>query len=111
MNSIIKIIAEEDIRACKKHGEYFSSDHEAAAVIAEEYEEASKELELCLSALKVWWKLVREDNSDGYKYRQIHLIYSKAMLAACECVQLAQTIFKAGKTTKRRMDGDDSDRD
>ena len=110
MNSVMQIISDENIRASREHGEFFHSDHEGIGVIAEEYEETVDELAHCRAQLLKFWEAVKTDAADADKERLIIKAYNDALFAACECVQLAQTLFKAGQTIRQRRKNDDSNR-
>lgn len=58
------LVSEELDRIVKEHG-LFASDHEAWAVIREELEEALEDHVHAQARHNVWWKRIREDDTDN----------------------------------------------
>lgn len=64
----------------------FNSQHEGAAVILEELDEAREDLSECIGIFKTLWANVRRDESAN---TPAEILRKKAIDAACECIQVA----------------------
>lgn len=92
--SIKKAVEEEYKRAAEKFGETHHSQHEAYAVMLEEYEETVEVLHDVEDFLKLeFWSNVRSDKVLDNRH-VARKIYSSAILAACEAVQVAAMAYK-----------------
>lgn len=85
LSEIQKLVNEELEEANKKYP-LFHSDHEAYAVIKEEIEECTEELECLQNYMKLMWKRIRED---GDIEKWITLTKKRAMNLAAEAIQVA----------------------
>lgn len=100
-----KIIAGEYYRAALEHGRINHSDHQSYAVSLEEFEEALFEVECTATALDRFWTLVKTDAHNAAKLESLDALNRKAMLAACELIQVAATARKAALTIRERGEG------
>lgn len=108
MEDLIKgvqsLASQEYDRAAVKFGLMNHSDHESYSVIKEELEEAGDEYTALHSSLKDFWELVKsKDADDADKHAALVSLESGAILAACECIQVAAMAYKAQKTIRARM--------
>lgn len=81
------LIEDELDRIVKEHG-YFSSDHEAYAVIKEEVEEVEEDLDNLQFCLEMFWEHVRNDddnfeNAEAIERNGIELIKETVQVIAC----------------------------
>lgn len=95
-----KLVDEELARA---NGDFplFASNHEAYAVMLEEYDETMTEAEDISVELKSLWIKVKNDE------RALHCltyIMGKAGLMACEAIQLAAMAQKAIESERQRAE-------
>lgn len=95
MDMVNNVIAAECSIAALEHGSVNNSDHESYAIILEECEEASEEVNLIAECLEHFWNKVRVDAEDNYKLNDLKCLEHHAMLAACEFVQVAAMARKA----------------
>lgn len=90
--SKIQALAYEELKEANKKYPLFHSDHEAYAVILEEFEECSEEVSgMSLLIAKMWEKIRDNDEIDStmteIKYHALH--------AAAEAIQVAAMCYKA----------------
>lgn len=97
-----RLVEEEYGRAGAKFGLTNNSDHESYAVLLEEVEETESELEAFREDMKQLWQLIKCDDTDWSKHRVLHHMRRKALLAACECIQVAAMCKKADITVCNR---------
>ena len=64
----------------------FNSQHEGAAVISEELDEAWEDLSACIGIFRALWANVRRDENANIP---AGILRKKAIDAACECIQVA----------------------
>ena len=89
-------------RAAAKFGCTNHSDHESYAIIKEELEGAQAEMESVALKLAQFWHLTRTNDEDVCKYNRLLEMQHSAMLAACECIQVAAMAMKAALTIADR---------
>lgn len=98
IEEVKELIEREYGRAGARYGLTHHSDHEAYAVLLEEFNEAEDEVRFCSSALEAFWKKVKKDANDDSKMKPLSLIYSNALLGACELIQVAAMAKKSSIT-------------
>lgn len=103
MNSVTSLIDEEYARASGVYGPLHNSDHEAYAVMLEEFQEADAERFDCECSLDKLWEQIKMDSSDYNKEGVLRRIECYAKLAACEFIQVAAMAKKAILTIERRQ--------
>lgn len=106
MNKLIadvtKLVEEEYGRASEKFGATNNSDHESYAILLEEMEEAGIEVnDVSIQLDKFWW-LTKSNDDDLSKYSRLLEMKRRAMLAACELIQVSAMAHKAAKTISAR---------
>lgn len=92
--AVTELVEKELSLASEQHGEKFQSHHEAYAVILEEVEETLVEVEFVKHWIKVLWTAIKDDNFTNTE-TSFKLIEEKAILAACEAIQVAAMAEKA----------------
>lgn len=105
MEDLIKgvqsLASQEYDRAAVKFGLMNHSDHESYSVIKEELEEAGDEYMALHSSLKDFWELVKsKDADDADKHVALVSLESGAILAACECIQVAAMATRLRKQSE-----------
>lgn len=99
VDEVKECIEREYGRAGAKYGLTHNSEHESYAILLEEMEEAEDELKLCKSALEKYWNQVKTDlKVDKFKLDSLNVVYSRALLGACELIQVAAMAKKASLT-------------
>lgn len=103
IDGVALLVDKEYERASGIFGPINNSDHESAAIILEEYEEAVEEQMNALEQLQDFWKLTKvKDASDVEKLYALGKLGLNAILAASEFIQVAAMAFKASKTIEKR---------
>ena len=85
-------------RAGAKFGLTNHSDHESYAVLLEEAEEANTEISSLHLQLQRFWELTKANDDDLSKYSRLLELERRAVLAACELIQVAAMAKKAALT-------------
>lgn len=89
---------EKEIENAETWGKDFSSNHEAYAVLKEEVEEASEELDGVKSALNIYWHLIRTNASKDSMQLCIKNLNNKVFSAIKELIQVIAVCHKTLKT-------------
>lgn len=112
IEEVQRVIQNEYERASVEHGPTHHSDHEAYAVTLEELDEAEEEIQSCWTALRRFWEYVKDDNNYlPFRLNSMKLVQEKALLGACELIQVAAMAHKAQVTIKERMYKDEHEGD
>ena len=90
--SKIQELVDEELKEANKKYPLFSSDHEAYAVIKEEYEECRDELSDMASWISRMWEKIKIDEENGSEFA---FIKNHALYAAAEAIQVAAMCDKA----------------
>lgn len=98
IEEVTQLVEAEYGRAGARYGLTHHSDHEAYGVLLEEFQEAEEEVRLCGSALELLWKKIKRDSHDDRKMESLSLIQTKALLGACELIQVAAMAKKSAIT-------------
>ena len=100
IDSVQNLVKEEYERAAAQYGWQHTSQHEAFAVILEEYQETCTDIEDAGNRIEEFWKNVCTDDvaQNQPSARQLH---NAALLAACEAIQTAAMAYKATKGYKK----------
>lgn len=106
MNQVEVLTNTEYSRASHKYGPTHYCDHQAYAVLLEEFQEAEQEKLDCESALDKLWQQIKLDRSDSTKRGILRSLELHAQLAACEFIQVAAMAKKALLTIERRNTND-----
>ena len=92
------LVDQEYSRAAAKFGATNNSDHESYAVLLEELEEAQAEVADVHFQLQHFWELTKANDSDLCKYSRLLELERRALLAACELIQVTAMAKKASTT-------------
>lgn len=98
IEKVLPLVEEEYGRAGVKFGLKNNSDHESYAVMKEEFEEAQDEIDRLEDMLDAFWACVKDNNTPDQKLYFCRRIKNVAILAACECIQVAAMAHKAAIT-------------
>ena len=102
IEEVKELVEREYGRAGAQHGLTFSSDHQAYAVILEEYQEAKTEINQLEFKLSKFWDMVKRDADNYEKYGNLTSLYTTAIYAACELIQVAAMAKKEALTVCER---------
>lgn len=106
MNKLIDevkdLIEKEYGRAGAKFGLTNHSDHESYAVLLEEFQEAQAEAHSFEHHMKEFWECVKGDYAPYDKFVTCVDMEKKALLCACEMIQVAAMSKKAAMTICER---------
>ena len=102
IQEVTELVEREYGRASAKFGCTNNSDHESYAVLLEECEEAEAEYEGVQRAMAYLWALIKKNDADDTKFEACHRLQKRAMLAACEFIQVAAMAKKAAMTVGDR---------
>ena len=102
IESVRPLVEEEYGRAGAKFGLTNHSDRESYAILLEEVEEAEHELIEVRKKLGEFWNHTRDDERDLDKLVILRNLQTAALLAACECIQVAAMAKKAAMTVCER---------
>lgn len=103
INEVKPLIRNEYARASEEFGPVNHSDHESMAIISEELEEARDQLSYCSDDILKFWKCTKDkDAVDSDKLNALDKLYTDALLAACEFIQVAAMAHKARLTIEER---------
>ena len=97
----VEKLADEELKMANEQHPLFASNHEGAAVILEEVEEAALELEVLKSAYKLLWGDVKSDNAIGVR-RSAEKVRWRAIKCAAECIQVAAMCQKMRMSEEKR---------
>jgi hypothetical protein len=98
ITEVRELIEREYGRAGAKFGLTNNSDHESYAIILEELQEARTDVDEFEREMSMFWSMVKGDEADHYKYARLRQMQSKALLGACEMIQVAAMAKKAAVT-------------
>lgn len=79
-------ITKAELDRCNEQHPLFASNHEGAAVLLEEIEEARDEMERIKSAYDLLWRSIKHDMMS---IRELEPLRKHATLCAAECIQVA----------------------
>lgn len=102
IEDVKNLVKEEYERASAKFGATNNSDHESYAVLLEEMEETEVEVQFVRAQLDSFWDLTKNDDDDTSKYSRLLEMERRAVLAACEIIQVAAMAHKAAATVGNR---------
>lgn len=95
---VTECVNKEYGRAGARFGLTNHSDHESYAVILEELQEAKQEIGHFERALSDFWHFVKNDFVDSDKLIECQEMERRALLGACELIQVAAMAKKAAIT-------------
>ena len=98
IEEVKELIEKEYGRAGAQFGLTNNSDHESYAILLEEVEEAKSELRCVEEYMKEFWDYVRSDFGPHDKFVCCGDMERRALLCACEMIQVAAMAKKAAMT-------------
>lgn len=104
MNAVkedVKKLVQKELESANQRFPMFRSDHEGAAVIVEEIEEAQEDINSIQRNFGDLWKSVKRNSEPEYHAESI---YYCAISLACEAIQVAAMAQKFIDSSKRRED-------
>lgn len=104
MNSVkqdVEKLVQKELKSANQRFPMFRSDHEGAAVIVEEIEEAEKELKEVRNGFCGLWNQVKDNCKDSSNY-DAKCICIDAINLACEAIQVAAMAQKFIDSQKER---------
>lgn len=102
IEEVKELVEKEYGRAGAKFGLTNHSDHESYAVLLEEFEEAQEEATRFKEFLTYFWNCVKGDCPPYDKFVACVDMEKKALLCACEMIQVAAMAKKAAMTVCER---------
>lgn len=99
---VIELVEREYGRAGAKFGLTNHSDHESYAILLEELQEAKAEFDSVRKYLDEFWDYVKGDFSIDSKFACCGDMERRALLCACEMIQVAAMAKKAALTVCER---------
>ena len=90
-------ITKAELDRCNEQYPLFASNHEGAAVLLEEIEEARDEMELIKSTYDLLWCSIKHDTMS---IRALEPLRKHATLCAAECIQVAAMCEKFNMSQK-----------
>ena len=98
IEEVKELIEKEYGRAGAKFGLTNHSDHESYAILLEELEEAKNEMYSLEKYMKEFWEQVKGDFAPYGKFTCCQDMERRALLCACEMIQVAAMAKKASLT-------------
>lgn len=100
IDSVKDIVKQEEEAAIKVHP-LFNSAHEGKAVIEEELDEASFEVDMMKECFgRLWYSIKHNDKADAVNIAENLSLYG--VKAACECIQVAAMANKYVESMKTK---------
>lgn len=100
MKAAVEKLAEKEFESANQKFPMFRSDHEGAAVIVEEIEEAKAELEEIDDNFHNLWCLVKDNDIRSSAYAG--WVFTSSIRLACEAIQVATMAQKFIDSQKER---------
>ena len=100
VESDVEKLVQKELESANQRFPIFRSDHEGAAVILEEIEEAHSEMIDMELNYKSLWKTIKENFINTASYAE--LIFDDAINLACEAIQVAAMAQKFIDSQKER---------
>lgn len=98
IDEVQELVEREYGRAGAKFGLTNHSDHESYAILLEEFQEAQNELHSVDKYMKEFWEQVKGDYAPYDKFVTCVDMEKRALLCACEMIQVAAMAKKAALT-------------
>lgn len=105
MNSVkedVEKLVKKELESANQKFPMFHSDHEGAAVICEEIQEAEYEFECIKDRFQELWRSVKCNMSPEWNYEINTVIVNRATNLACEAIQVAAMAQKFIDSQKER---------
>ena len=111
MNAVkqdVEKLAQKELESANQRFPMFRSDHEGAAVICEEIQEAEYELECIKDRFQELWRSVKCDMSSEWISKINTVIMNRSVNLACEAIQVAAMAQKFIDSQKEREKSEDN---
>ena len=105
VKSEVEKLVQKELESANQRFPLFRSDHEGAAVIFEEIEEAEHELNEVRFAFKEMWRSIKF-NASGVTFCDI--VLKRSINLACEAIQVAAMAQKFIDSRKEREKSEDN---
>lgn len=92
MNAVkedVEKLVQKELESANQRFPMFRSDHEGAAVIFEEIQEAEQELKIAKSNFENLWNAVKRNESSNFLATYLLRLNGNAVRLACEAIQVA----------------------
>ena len=106
IKSDVEKLVQKELESANQKFPMFRSDHEGAAVIVEEIEEAHSEMLDMELNYKSLWQTIKENFINTASYAE--LIFDDAINLACEAIQVAAMAQKFINSQKEREKSEDN---
>ena len=110
MNAVkedVEKLVQKELESANQRFPMFRSDHEGAAVIYEEIQEAEYEFECIKDRFQELWRSVKCNMSPEWNYEINTVIVNRATNLACEAIQVAAMAQKFIASQKEREKSED----
>ena len=109
MNAVkqeVEKLVQKELESANQRFPMFRSDHEGAAVIVEEIEEAKEEIEELEDNFRNLWSLVKDNDIRSSTYAG--WVFTSSIRLACEAIQVAAMAQKFIDSQKEREKSEDN---
>ena len=109
MNAVkqeVEKLVQKELESANQRFPMFRSDHEGAAVIVEEIEEAKEEIEELEDNFRNLWSLVKDNDIRSSTYAG--WVFTSSIRLACEAIQIAAMAQKFIDSQKEREKSEDN---
>lgn len=100
VKSEVEKLVQKELESANQRFPMFRSDHEGAAVIVEEIEEAKEEIEELEDNFHNLWSLVKDNDTRSSAYAG--WVFTSSVRLACEAIQVAAMAQKFIDSQKER---------
>ena len=108
VKSDVEKLVQKELKPTNQRFLMFRSDHEGAAVIFEEIQEAEYEFECVKDRFQELWRSVKCDMSSEWIYEINTVVTNRAVNLACEAIQVAAMAQKFIDSKKERDKSEDN---
>lgn len=85
----VEKLVDKELESANQRFPMFRSDHEGAAVICEEIQEAEQDLKMAKSLFEDLWNAVKRNESPNFLANQLLRLNGVAIRLSCEAIQVA----------------------
>lgn len=108
IKSEVEKLVQKELESANQRFPMFRSDHEGAAVIFEEIQEAEQELKISKSNFENLWNAVKRNESSNFLAIYLLRLNGNAVRLACEAIQVAAMSQKFIDSQKEREKSEDN---
>ena len=102
IKSDVENLVQKELESANQRFPMFRSDHEGAAVICEEIQEAEYEFECIKDRFRELWRSIKCNMPPEWNYEINKVIVNRAQNLACEAIQVAAMAQKFIDSQKER---------